>query len=82
MEGGPRSIYSLKKAWFNSNMDATEEHKHHSAQVLYLKYYYPKYSYDTRVNLDDQILVKQDTPLPRDLGESNGGYEESMQETV
>jgi hypothetical protein len=63
------------------NPDATEGRKHNSATVPYLEYYYPKYSRDPRFNWDEQILVEQDKALPRDPGGSNGGCEESVQET-
>jgi hypothetical protein len=53
----------------------------YSATVPYLEYYYPKYSRDPRFNWDEQILVEQDKALPRDPGGSNGGCEESVQET-
>jgi hypothetical protein len=63
------------------NPDTTEGHKHNSAIVPYLEYYYPKYSHDPRFNWDELILVEQDKALPRDPGGSNGGCEESVQET-
>jgi hypothetical protein len=63
------------------NPDATEGQKHNSATVPYLEYYYPKYSRDPRFNWDKQILLAEDKALPRDLGGSNGGCEESVQET-
>jgi hypothetical protein len=63
------------------NPDAKEGRKHNSATVPYLEYFYPKYSRDPRFNWDEQILVEQDKALPRDPCGSNGGCEESVQET-
>jgi hypothetical protein len=63
------------------NPDAIEGCKHNWATFLYLEYYYPKYSRDSRFNWDEQILVEQDKALPSDQGGSNGGCEESGQET-
>jgi hypothetical protein len=63
------------------NPDATEYRKHNSASVPYLEYYYPKYSHDPRFNWDKQILVEHDKAVPRDPGGSNGGYQESVQES-
>jgi hypothetical protein len=81
-EGG-RSwvLISLEGGVSSPNPDATEGRKHNSATVPYLEYYYPKYSRDPRFNWDEQILVEQDKALPRDPGGSNGGCEESVQET-
>jgi hypothetical protein len=63
------------------NLDATEGRNYNSATLPYLEYYYPKYSRDPRFNWDEQILVEQDTALRRNPGRSNGGCEESVQET-
>jgi hypothetical protein len=63
------------------NPDAIDGRKHNSAIVPYLEYYYPKYSGDPRFNWDEPILVEQDKALPRDLGRSNGGCEESVPDT-
>jgi hypothetical protein len=63
------------------NPDAPEGRKHNSAIVPCLEYDYPKYSRDPRFNWDAQLYVVQDNALPRDLGRSNGGCEESVQKT-
>jgi hypothetical protein len=46
-------ILSLESGMSSPNPDATDRHKHNSATVPYLEYYYPKYSRDTRVNRDE-----------------------------
>jgi hypothetical protein len=71
----------LESGASSPNPDATEGGKHKSATVPYLEYYYPKYSRDPRFNWDEEILIEQDKALPKDPGGSNGGYEESVQET-
>jgi hypothetical protein len=74
-------LKSLEGSVSSPNPDGTEVWKYNSATVPYLEYYYPKYSRDLRFNLDEQINVEQDKALPRDLGGSNGGCEESVHET-
>jgi hypothetical protein len=74
-------LLSLEGGMSSQNAYTTEGCKLNLSTVLYLEYYYPKYSHDARSNWDEQILVNQDKALPRDMGRSNGGCEESVQET-
>jgi hypothetical protein len=60
------------------NLDATDGRKNKLATVPSLEYYYPNYSRDSRFTWDEHILVEYDKVLPRDLGGSNGGCEESV----
>jgi hypothetical protein len=81
-EGG-RSwvLISLVGGVSSQNPYAIDGPTHNSARVPHLEYYYPKYSGDPRFNWDDQIVVDQDKALPRDLGGSNLGCAEYVQET-
>jgi hypothetical protein len=63
------------------NLDTTDGHKHNSARVPYLEYYYPKYSHDPRFQWKEQILVEEGKRSPRDRGGSNRGWAKSVQET-
>jgi hypothetical protein len=63
------------------NPDHIEERRHNSATLCYVEYYYPKYSCYPRFDWDEKILVEKDTALPRDPSRSNGGCEQSVQET-
>jgi hypothetical protein len=74
-------LISLEVDVSSPNPDPTEGHKHNSATVPYLGYFYPKYSRDPRFNWDEQILVTQDKALLRDPHGINEKYEQSMQET-
>jgi hypothetical protein len=79
--GGPGSLNPWKGSVSSPNPNATEGRTYNTAIVPYLEYYYPKYSRDSRFNWDKQILVEQAKASPRDPGRSNGGCEESVQET-
>jgi hypothetical protein len=75
-------LRSLEGSVSSLNPDATEGCTHNSATVLYLEYNHPNHSHDPRFNWDEQILVQQDRELPRDLGRSNAGCEESVHKTA
>jgi hypothetical protein len=80
-DGRSLVLKSLEGEVCSPNQDATEGRRHNSTAVPYLESYYPKYSRDPRFNLNEQILIEQDKPFTKNLGRTNRGCKEFVQET-